>query len=173
MKVVVFFQRGNSSWSTTNFFDAAWKVSKFGVSSRLNTGRYGAEITSYLDTFYSVWVFRFNFDNQQLISLFLMHHNARQRVFQSQGRDCKMSKNLFKIIVCWLVTHIMSLLEFNWQIALFLLPLGFCLFRSALSIFNKRYKVFFGFRLRWGKADFAWPKEQHTKQCKQFDLVRV
>ena len=136
----------------TNYFDTAWKMSKFGViwslfSSGpyfpvfgLNTGKYGAEITSYLNTFQTVWVFRFNFDNQQLISLFLMHHNARQRVFQSQGRDCKMSKNLFKIIRCWLVTHIMCLLKFNWQISLFFLPLGFCLLRSALSIFNKSYK---------------------------------
>ena len=69
-----------------------------------------------------------------------MHHNARQRVFQSQGRDCKMSKNLFKIIGYWLVAHIICLLEFNWQISLFLFTLGFPLFISALLIFNKSYK---------------------------------
>ena len=32
---------------------------------------------------------------------------------------------------------------------------------------------FFGFRLRWGQTDFAWPKELHTKKCEQFDLGTV
>ena len=32
----------------------AWKVSKYGVISAPNTGKYGQEITPYLDTFYAV-----------------------------------------------------------------------------------------------------------------------
>ena len=44
-------------------FDTAWKVSKYGVISglhflywRLNTGKYGPEITPYLNTFHAVWL---------------------------------------------------------------------------------------------------------------------
>ena len=32
----------------------AWKVSKYGVISSPNTGKYGPEITSHLDTFHAV-----------------------------------------------------------------------------------------------------------------------
>ena len=32
----------------------AWKVSKYGVISGPNTGKYGPEITPYLDTFHAV-----------------------------------------------------------------------------------------------------------------------
>ena len=42
--------------------DTAWKVSKYGVISGpyfsafgLNTGKYGPEITPYLETFHAVW----------------------------------------------------------------------------------------------------------------------
>ena len=45
----------------------AWKVSKYGVISGLhfpvfglNTGKYGPEITLYLDNFHAVWVFLFS-----------------------------------------------------------------------------------------------------------------
>ena len=34
----------------------AWKVSKYGVISGPNTGKYGPEITPYLDTFHAVLV---------------------------------------------------------------------------------------------------------------------
>ena len=55
--------------------NTAWKVSKYGVISgphfpvfRLNTGKYGPEITLYLDTFHAVLVkpanvCLFEFDN--------------------------------------------------------------------------------------------------------------
>ena len=33
----------------------AWKMSKYGVISGPNTGKYGPEITPYLDTFHAVW----------------------------------------------------------------------------------------------------------------------
>ena len=34
--------------------DTAWKVSRYGVISGPNTGKYGPEITPYLDTFHAV-----------------------------------------------------------------------------------------------------------------------
>ena len=56
--------------STYHKSDTAWKVSKYGVISgpyfpvfvlntnlfSRNTGKYGPEITPYLDTFHAVWV---------------------------------------------------------------------------------------------------------------------
>ena len=36
---------------------ATWKVSRYGTISRPNTGKYGPEITPYLDTFHAVLVF--------------------------------------------------------------------------------------------------------------------
>ena len=42
---------------TNMFLLTAWKVSKYGVISGPNTGKYGPEITPYLDTFYAVTAF--------------------------------------------------------------------------------------------------------------------
>ena len=35
--------------------DTAWRVSKYGVFSGANAGKYGPEKTPYLDTYHVVW----------------------------------------------------------------------------------------------------------------------
>ena len=55
------FIRSTVHCNYKNNFNTAWKVSKYGVISGLyfrifglNTGKYGPEITRYLDTFHAV-----------------------------------------------------------------------------------------------------------------------
>ena len=59
-------------------FYTAWKVFKYGVFSGPNTGIYGPEKTSYLDTFHAVYfhlfvqrLLAFHFDFKNIFSWFL------------------------------------------------------------------------------------------------------
>ena len=46
-------------WMQLSHRSSAWKVSKYGVTSGPNTGKYGPEITPYLDAFHVVELFAF------------------------------------------------------------------------------------------------------------------
>ena len=58
----------------------AWTVSKYGVISGPNTGKYGPEITPYLDTFDPVILFFFSVNKnlRQHFILFTIYHSKRK-----------------------------------------------------------------------------------------------
>ena len=64
--------------------DTAWKMSKYGVISGPNRGKYGPEITPFLKTLHAVWiVLCSSFEKMDEISLCLVQHNSTHQKFST------------------------------------------------------------------------------------------